>query len=194
MESIVKTQERTYKFRQKLIPRLGLEENGFENFADPSFLLLLTEAQKAAASTERDADYDLLSELLVNRVKMGEDRSLHMGIKKAVNSLPFISDGQLAGLTLKFCMSLRPLRYRSIAETLSSVNEIYGNIIGDAPLPTGKDWLESLEAGGLVKNVGLSIQSFRPSREIVLESMERFTGTGIRKYSENYRQAINNFL
>ena len=88
-------------------------------------------------------------------------------------------------------MSMRPLRYRSIAEALSSVNEIYGNIIGDAILPTGKEWLESLEAGGLVKNVGLSIQSFRPSRELVLESMERFLGTGIKKNSESYMLAID---
>jgi len=40
------------------------EVNGaLEAFADPSFQILLVEAQKATVSTERSADYDLLSEL-----------------------------------------------------------------------------------------------------------------------------------
>ena len=191
VETIYVAKDRTYKFRQKLVPRLGKEEKGFESFADPSFLLLLIEAQKAAASTDREADYDVLSELLAQRAKMGTDRSLHIGIHKAVDILPFISDSQLAGMTIQFCFIHIASSSNSIIETLSLLNEAYGKIIGEVDLPTGMDWLESLEAGGLVKNVNSSLHHYMVSKDILLSTMGRFTATGIVKDSDNYIQAVN---
>lgn len=189
-EAVFVAKERTFKFRQKLVPRLGEEENGFESFTDPSFQFLLIEAQKAAASSNREADYDILSEMLATRVKMGNNRELHIGINKAVDMLPYVSDSQLAGITVAFCLTILSPRVNNINEALSIVNDVYGKIIGDVELPSGRGWLESLEAGGLVKNVGLSMHSFKPFREIILSSMERFTCTGIKKDSERYKEAV----
>lgn len=191
VESIVVAKERTYKFRQKLVPRLGKEENGYENFADPSFLFLLIEAQKAAASTEREADYDLLSELLATRAKMGTDRKLHMGINKAVNMLPYISDSQLAGITVEFCIAILCPNSNNMNDALSTINDCYGKILNDVELPMGGDWLESLESGGLVKNVNMTLRSFKKSREILLSVMEEYTMTGIRKGGESYQKALD---
>ncbi len=56
------------------------------------FQLLLVEAQKAAASTERVADYDLLSELLIHRFEKGENRVMRAGISRAVEIVDKISD------------------------------------------------------------------------------------------------------
>lgn len=190
VESEIVAKGRAFKFRQKLVPRLGVEEKGYECFADPSFLFLLMEAQKAAASTDRESDYDVLSELLANRVKVATDRRLYLGINKAVSVLPFVSDEQLAGMTVFFCIVQISSKANSINKGLTAMDECYGRIIGDCELPTGDGWLDSLEAGGLVKNLRQPLQSFKKSRQIILEFFRHYAGTGIKKNSERYQRAI----
>ena len=68
--------ERVKELEDRLIPKMEAVKDGLKAFADPSFQLLLVDAQKAAAATERPVDYDLLSELLVHRIEMGNDRYL----------------------------------------------------------------------------------------------------------------------
>jgi hypothetical protein len=58
---------RVTEFENRLMPKMEKVDGALEAFADPSFQLLLVEAQKTAAATERPADYDLLSELLLHR-------------------------------------------------------------------------------------------------------------------------------
>lgn len=183
--------DRAFKFRQKLVPRLGEEENGFASFIDPSFQFLLIEAQKAAASTDREADYDVLSELLANRVKVGTDRQLYLGINKAVSVLPFVSDDQLAGMTIRFCIAKIYSKSNNIIGGLSVLDDCYGKILGKTELPEGNNWLDSLEAGGLVKDLGLPLHSFKKSRDIFFETFNSYTITGIQKNSERYRQALD---
>lgn len=190
VESVIVAKDRAYKFRQKLVPRLGEEEKGFESFADPSFLMLLMEAQKAAASTDRESDYDVLSELLANRVKVATDRRLYLGINKAVSVLPFVSDEQLAGMTVEFCIAHIISKSNYIIHGLTAIDECYGKIIGNCDLPKGDGWLDSLEAGGLVKNLRQPLQKFKKSRQIILEVFKHYTITGIKKGSERYSQAI----
>lgn len=190
-ESFFVTKDRVYKFRSKLVPRLGQEENGFECFADPNFQLLLIEAQKAAASSDREADYDVLSEMLATRAKMGPDRKLHLAVNKAVEMLPYISDEQLTGISVEFCLAIISPIYNSIEEALTKIDECYGHIIGNGALPTGDDWLESLEAGGMIKNVKSPYIKFKKSREILLKTWRRFTNTGIKVDSEQYQEALN---
>ena len=190
VESVIVAKDRAYKFRQKLVPRLGEEEKGFECFADPNFLFLLMEAQKAAASTDRESDYDVLSELLANRVKVATDRSLYLGINKAVSVLPFVSDEQLVGMTVEFCIAKLSSKSNNIIQGLAAIDDCYGKIIGNCELPKGDGWLDSLEAGGLVKNLRQPLQQFKKSRQIILEIFEHYTRTGIKKGSEKYFQAI----
>ena len=190
-ESVVVTHGRVYKFRSKLVPRLGQEENGFECFADPNFQLLLIEAQKAAASSDREADYDVLSEMLATRAKMGSDRKLHLAVNKAVEMLPFISDEQLTGISVEFCLAIISPTYNSLEEALTKIDDCYAHVIGSVALPTGDDWLESLEAGGMIKNVKSPYIKFKKSREILLKKWRRFTNTGIKVDSEQYQEALN---
>lgn len=182
---------RAFKFRQRLVPRLGEEEKGFDSFTDPSFQFLLMEAQKAAASTDRESDYEVLSELLANRVKVGADRSLYLGINKAVSVLPFVSDDQLSGMTIHFCIAKISTKSNSIIDGLAVIDDCYGKIIGECELPEGDNWLYSLEAGGLVKDLGKPLHSFKKSREIFISTFSDYTITGIKKDSERYHQAID---
>lgn len=182
---------RAFKFRQRLVPRLGEEEKGFDSFTDPSFLFLLMEAQKAAASTDRESDYEVLSELLANRVKVGADKSLYLGLNKAVSVLPFVSDDQLSGMTIHFCILKISTKSNSIIDGLAVIDDCYGKIIGECELPEGDNWLYSLEAGGLVKDLGLPLHSFKKSREIFIETFNCYCATGIKRDSEKHQQALD---
>ena len=55
---------RIQAFEDDLIPKL-VRNNILESLRDPSIQILICDAQRSAASTERTADYSLLSELLI---------------------------------------------------------------------------------------------------------------------------------
>ena len=58
---------------ENLVMKKANEVDGvLEAFSDPAFQILLAEAQKRAAATEREVDYQLLSELLVCHVQKGK--------------------------------------------------------------------------------------------------------------------------
>ena len=60
--------QRIGKLEDNVWPKLDKVDGLLQAFADPAFQILLRKAQQAAAATEREDDYALLSELLVCHV------------------------------------------------------------------------------------------------------------------------------
>lgn len=179
---------RVTEFENKLMPKMAQVEGALEAFADPSFQLLLVEAQKAAASTERPADYDLLSELLIHRFQKGENRIARAGISLAVEIVDKVSDEALLGLTVTHAVnSFIPLS-GDIHQGLDVLNDLFGKIFY-RQLPTGHDWLDHLDIldavrlnpfGGLKK-----VEQYYP------EVLPGYVDVGINKNSENHAMAID---
>lgn len=178
---------RVAEFENKLLPKMEAVDGALEAFADPSFQLLLVEAQKTAASTERAADYDLLSELLIHRFQKGENRITRAGISRAVEIVDKISDEALLGLTVFHSVSHFSPTSGDIHQGLNVLNDLFGKLFYNR-LPTGNEWLDHLDIldavrinslGGLKK-----IQEYYP--KILLGYIE----IGIEKESENYQKAI----
>jgi hypothetical protein len=130
-------------FGQKLIEKMD-KINGFKVFSDPSFQVLLKNAQEAAASIEREADYDLLSELMAYRFQKGENPNTRTGIIHAVKIVNEISDEALLGLTVfHSVVNLNPTSgYINIG--LDRLDQLFGEIIY-AGLPKGYKWLDQLD-------------------------------------------------
>ncbi|WP_216645038.1 LPO_1073/Vpar_1526 family protein [Halomonas sp. THAF5a] len=99
-EALEVANARVSEFENSLMPKMERVEGALEAFADPSFQLLLVEAQKTAAATERPADYDLLSELLIHRFQKGSNRNARAGISLAIDIVDKVSDEALLGLTV----------------------------------------------------------------------------------------------
>lgn len=72
--------ERVGKFEDDLIPKIEKIEGAINAFADPDFQFALTSAHKTAAATERENDYELLSELLIHRVHKKGNKNSCAGI------------------------------------------------------------------------------------------------------------------
>ena len=189
-ESVDKAEERTKEFRNDLLVRMSKIEKGFEAFGDPAFQFLLIDAQKAAATTDRKNDYQVLAELLARRTKVGSDRKSQIHIKKAVEMLPFITDDALLGLTVTFVL-LKIVPVSGVIEQgLQVLNETLRKVIGDGVLPKGSQWIESLEACGLVKIALGSFMSLNKSSEIFGHNLEGYRLPGLKKDGENHEKAL----
>lgn len=177
---------RVKEFENRLLPKMEAVEGALESFADPSFQLLLVEAQKTAASTERPVDYDLLSELLIHRFQKGENRVARAGIHRAVEIVDDISDDALLGLTVYHAVTYFVPTSGNIYEGLNVLNDLFSKIIY-GNLPIGNDWLDHLDILDAIR-----IKSFSTLKKLQVLYTERLSGyieVGIEKKSDNHNKA-----
>jgi hypothetical protein len=173
-------------FADDLIPKL-VKESLLDALKDPSIQVLLIEAQKAAASTERPVDYSLLSELLINRVKQGSDRNIRAGISRAVRIVDEISDEALLALTVVYSATYFFPAIGNITDGIKKCNIMFDKIIY-ANLPTGNAWLDHLDILDAVRIN--QIGNIKRFNQYYPERMSWYIDVGIEKDSENYEKAI----
>lgn len=187
-EALKIANDRVEQFENRLMPKMEEVSGALGAFADPGFQLLLAEAQKTAAATERPVDYDLLSELLVHRFQKGNNRVIRAGISRAVEIVDEISDEALLGLTAAHAVStLAPLT-GDIIQGLNVLDDLYGKLLY-GKLPEGREWLDHLDVLDAVR-----ISSFGEMKKIQQYYPERLAGyvdVGIQKNSDNYGKALD---
>lgn len=188
VESHFTVEKRIKDFAEILIPRIEKIENGFESFADPEFQLELTKAQVSAACTDKEADYEMLSELLAQRVEKKDNRRIKASISKAVEIVDKIEDDGLCGLTVAYAiLRLSPLT-GYIKTGLKVLDDMYSKLI-TISLPVGNSWTSYLDILDVIRvsNVG----SFKKLNTIFEELLSGYTVVGIKKDSEDYKKALN---
>lgn len=178
---------RVTEFENRLLPKMEAVEGALEAFADPSFQLLLVEAQKTAASTERPADYDLLSELLIHRFQKGDNRVTRAGISRAVEIVDEISDDALLGLTAFNAVTFFYPASGVIQKGLNTLNDLFGKIFY-CNLPVGSDWLDHLDILDAIRvnNFG----NLKTIEQYYSEILGGYIDVGIEKNTEDYNKAI----
>lgn len=186
-EAVQVAKKRVDEFEAILIPKMEKLDGALEAFGDPSFQLLLLEAQKTAAATERPADYDLLSELLIHRFQKGSDRMARTGINRAVEIVDEISDDALLGLTVSHAVShLTPVT-GNIIEGLGVLDNLFGKILY-GKLPNDSAWLDQLD---LLDAVRLStFGSMKKIEQYYPEKLSGYVDVGIKRDSEKYTKAV----
>ncbi len=178
--------ERVKEFENRLIPKIEAVNDGLKSFADPSFQLLLVDAQKAAAATERPADYDLLSELLLHRIEKGNDRYIRTGISQAVKIIEEISDEALLGLTVVYSVEKFTPNVSDIKNALGILNNLFGKIMY-AELPQNEDWLDQLD---ILNAIRINrTEKFINIKDYYLGKLNGLIEIGIYKDSEKYYKA-----
>ncbi|MFA0694417.1 LPO_1073/Vpar_1526 family protein [Vibrio sp. 10N.222.49.C9] len=186
-EALEIANSRVAEFENSLLPKMQNVEGALEAFSDPSFQLLLVDAQKTAASTERPADYDLLSELLIHRFKKGDNRVTRAGISLAVEIIDKISDEALLGLTVAHSVANFFPASGDLHLGLNTLNRLFEKIIY-GKLPTGQEWLDHLD---ILNTVRLSsFGSLRKLQDYYSDVLCGYIDVGIEKDSESYASAI----
>lgn len=185
-EAIKITEDRVKALENRLIPKMEAIDNGLKAFADPSFQLLLVEAQKSAAATEREADYDLLSELLVHRIEKGSDRHVRTGIHRAIEIIEDISDEALLALTVVHCVNSFVPTLPDVNQALDILNDLFGEIMY-SELPVSHDWIEHLD---ILDAVRINpIQDFMSIIDIYTTTLNGIAVVGIPRNSKEYNKA-----
>ena len=179
--------ERVLKFENALIPKMEAIENAYSAFADPSFQFLLTSAQKTAAATEREADYDMLAELLACRIAKGDSRKNRVGISRAVEIINQVDDDALCALTVAYAVGHFIPASGESTTGLQALNDLFESIIY-LDLPNGADWIEHLDILDAVRIS--SFGSFKKTREYYCERLKGYSSAGIKINSEEYNKAL----
>ncbi len=176
---------RSKKFNSSLLKRM-VQESALTAFSDPSFQILLIEAQKRAASTEREEDYDLLSELMVHRFQKGSNRFIRAGISRAVEIVDQISDDALLGITVFHSVTYFIPMSGYMIEGLKVLDNLFNKVIYDT-LPTNNNWLDHLDILDAVR-----ISSFggmKPLEDFWYELFDGYLKNGIEENSEKHNEA-----
>lgn len=186
-EALAVANLRVEDFENRLMQKMSKVEGALEAFADPAFQLLLLDAQRAAASTERPVDYDLLSELLIHRFQKGDNRAARAGINLAVEIVDKVSDESLLGLTAAHAISSFFPASGNIGEGLDVLDNLFGKVIY-GELPEGMEWLDHLDVLGAIRVTPMS--SMKKIDQYYPEQLPGYIDVGIEKDSDNYKRAI----
>ncbi|MDG4839002.1 hypothetical protein O7631_21000 [Micromonospora sp. WMMD967] len=120
-----------------------------ETFRDPGFQILLNRAQLQAASTEDQADHELITKLLVGRASQRQ-KTVHLAVSRAVETVDSLDDETLTGLTLLwYTLNTQPATTDPLM-SLKFRDNAYGKLLQTAPLPSGTRWLDDLDLLGLM--------------------------------------------
>ena len=186
-EALKVANQRVSEFENRLMPKMEEVEGALGAFADPSFQILLLEAQKTAAASERPADYDLLSELLIHRFQKGENRIVRAGINRAVEIVDEISDDALLGLTALHTVNSFFPATGDIGQGLDILDELFGKIIY-GKLPVGSDWVDHLDILDAVRLS--SFNGLKKIEQYYPEQLSGYVDAGIKKDSDNFAKAM----
>ncbi|MBC6680328.1 LPO_1073/Vpar_1526 family protein [Zhenpiania hominis] len=178
---------RIEKFTTDLIPRVEKIESDYKSFSEPSFQFELRNAQKVAACTDREADYELLSELLVHRIEKGEERKIKASISKAIEIVDQIDDEALCALTIIYAINRWTAVTGDITQGLMVMEDLFSSICYHS-LPKGLDWAYHLDIlnAARVSSVG----TFKKFSEFYPNAFSGYTCVGIEKESELYQSAV----
>ena len=177
---------RVNEFENDLIPRMQKIEGALDHFADPSFQFMMTNAHRTAASTDRPADYSLLSELLIHRIQRGENRVTVAGISRAIEIVDKISDDALLALSVAFAIE----QYNPVSGNISKGLDVLDTLFGKlcyGKLPSGGLWLDHLDILDAIRITHFG--SLKKYEVFCAETMPGYCAVGIKKDSENYAKA-----
>ena len=189
-EALQIANERVSKFEDILIPKMKKIEGALNSFSDPSFQYLISKAHRTAACTDRESDYDLLSELLIHRCQKKQSRKDCSGINRAIEIVDQITDEALSSLTVFFSVG----QINPIANTISQGLEILDNLYGKLPLDllcSDNSWLEELDILDAVRYS--TFIRLKKLEDYWKEKYSGFVCTGIKNDSEKWEE-IDNLL
>lgn len=179
--------ERVNKLEERIMPQINQVEGLLPAFADPAFQVLLRKAQQKAAITERENDYDLLTELLVCHVQKGNDRKNRAGIVKAVDIIDTIDNDALCALTIAFVLDhFRPATGNA-KEGIEVLSQMYNALIYES-LPSNLNWLDHLDILGVIRITPFS--QMNKIEDIFTRRFDGYVSVGIKKETEEYESAL----
>ena len=143
-EAYKKGIERVLRFMERFMEKILRIENALQSFADPSFLNYLSDAQKSAAATDQEEDYDLLAELLACHIQNGKESKKRAAIHYAIKIVGEIASDALLGLTIAHALETITPGTGVCTDGLARIDNQLCKLLY-MELPKGNDWLDHLD-------------------------------------------------
>jgi hypothetical protein len=185
---------RVHQLEDKLMPKMIAYDNTLKIFADPDFQFTLRQAQISAASSERESDYEMLSELLLHRVEQGDNRERRLGIRKAIEVVNQITDEALIGLTMVYVISKFSPVSLDVKIGMSVLDNLYGKILDGNKLPVGENWMEHLDLLSAVRLGTKGINTFKKLEEYMPSLLSDYLVSGLEDNSEKLTEIKHDFM
>lgn len=176
--------ERIHRLEDSFMNASSKIDGALESFADPAFQLLLRDAAERAAATEREEDYDLLSQLLICHIQKGEERKNRAGIHRAIQIVDEIDNDALCALTVFHAVERVLPNAENCREGLRILDELFSKL-AYMELPKGSAWMDHLDVLGAVRINSLG--TLKPLKEYYAETLNGLVCIGIKKDSEDYK-------
>lgn len=192
-EAIAIADNRVHQLENKLMPKMIAYDNTLKFFADPDFQFTLRQAQISAASSERESDYEILSELLLHRVEQGENRERRLGIHKAIEVVNQITDEALIGLAMVYVVSKFVPTSDDVNTGLSVLNELYGKLLSMQQLPSGNNWMEHLDLLSAIRIGTEGFSKFKKLDEYIPSQLSKLLVSGIEANSASLEKIKTEF-
>lgn len=167
----VVAEKRIQKLEDKMLPKILSYDEKLSIFGEPGFQILIRKAQIAAASSERESDYEMLADLLLHRAEQHENRERRLGISKAIEIVDQIDDLALIALSIVYAVSKYTPVSSNIHEGLGVLNKLYGKILNKCKLPTDYAWMEHLDLLAAIRLSPSGIHSFKKLEEYIPEKL-----------------------
>lgn len=193
-EAIAIADERVRQLEDKLLPKMMAYDNSLKFFADPAFQITLRQAQITAASSDRESDYDILSDLLLHRLEQRNDLQRRLGICKAIEVVDKISDEALMTLSVVYAISKLVPSSDDMLGGLSVLNDLYGVLLDHRQLPSTEDWMEHLDLLSAIRLGVEGINSFRKMKELMPMKLSKYLVSGVEENSEEFGEIKSEFI
>lgn len=181
-----KAREKLSNFSDKVLPKLVKAEM-LDAFSDPAIQMFYRTTQQTAICSERDIDYDVLSELLVYRINNKGNISKKASITRAAEIIDKISDDALLALTIKYCNKFIPVS-GNIQEGLNALDNTYKKILSGNELPVDDDWIDNIEILGVARIETTS--TMKKFEDILFNSLKGYFSKGIETDSKLFEETI----
>lgn len=162
-------------------------------FGDPGFQILLRKAQIAAASSERENDYEILSDLLLHRAEQDKNRERRLGIAKAIEVVDQIDEVALIALSIVYAVSKYTPISPKLNEGLKVLDILYGKIIDKKSLPANSSWMEHLDLLSAIRLSPKGINSFKKLEEYMPDQLKKYFEAGLKIDSDEYKLVLEKF-
>ena len=187
MESRNAVEQRLGSFKDELYVIVGNQLQLFESLREPSCAATLGAAAGAAARTNSAADHQMLAELLVKRFESPSDCRVATGVTKAIEIVEFLTDEELAGLTVFYAVNGYTPSSGVIGEGIKALAGIYEKLPLDL-LPAGTDWMGDLDILDAIRYT--SVTSLTPFLDLQFDILQGYTICGVKADSTEEAEVL----
>lgn len=180
--------ERINKLENAFMQAAKKVDGALEAFSDPAFQLILRETEEKAAATEREEDYDLLSQLLICHIQKGSERKNRVGIHHAIKIVDEIDNQALCALTIIYTIQGLVPMAGMCSEGLKLFDDIFSKL-QYIELPSGTLWLDHLDILGAIRisNYG----KLKSLIDMFSQELDGYVCVGIKKDSPQFEKAMS---